>query len=609
MVYVFDVEVYPAFFSIVLLSIDQKKKHVLYMYKNHNDIDHIHKLFMNKDNWFVGFNSSDYDDLIMEMILLSYNRYSKIPCSQTTNEIFKYSSKIINSDNYKYTKGLFNSFDLMRVAAIFKSLKMVGVDLKHNKIQDLPYPFNHDVQDDEVQSILDYMVNDGEITLKLYNDQKKKIILRQQLSQKYGQNLMNYPDSGIANRILERDYESFSGIPSNIFKNKNTQRDLVYFKDCIADNVSFESDYLKSFLEKIKNDSADKDTKIEYNVRIGHTVYDIKKGGIHSNRDPEIFVSDDKYIIKDCDVTSFYPYIMILLQIIPSHLHKSFISLMQSYVNVRVKAKKDGDKTAADGLKIVVNSIFGKMGSDVHWLYDLEAMYKVTLNGQLYLLMLIEKLELSGIKVFYANTDGITAKVPVDKIDKYNSICKDWEKYTGFQLEFEEYKKCLIRDCNNYLWLPVTGEPKYKGFFDINRHEDVAKGYDKPVIPLAISKWFIEDEPIEKSIFEHDDILDFCMAQKPGEKFNIFFDQIIDGKLTTKRQQKTNRYYVGKKGGALYKDDGNRKTSLVAKEPVHIINDVSDLNAKNYPIKYSYYIKEANKIIRLFNNNQTDLFL
>lgn len=609
MVYVYDVEVFSNFFSIVLLSIDQKEKHVLYMYNNHNDIHHIHRLFTDKKNWFVGFNSSDYDDLIMEMILLSYDRYSKISCNQTTSEIFEYSKRIINSDKRKYTKGLFNSFDLMRVAAIFKSLKMVGVDLKHNRIQDLPYPFDHEVQDNEVQTILDYMVNDGEITLKLYNDQKKKIVLRQQLSKKYGQNLMNYPDSGIANRILERDYESFSGIPYHIFKDKNTQRDIVHFKDCIADNVLFESEYLNNFLEKIKNDSADKDTKIEYNVRIGSTIYDIKKGGIHSNRDPEIFESDDKYIIKDCDVTSFYPYIMILLQIIPAHLHQSFISLLQSYVDVRVKAKKDGDKTAADGLKIVVNSIFGKMGSEVHWLYDLEAMYKVTLNGQLYLLMLIEQLELAEMKVFYANTDGITAKVPIDKVDEYHTICREWQEYTGFTLEFEDYKKCLIRDVNNYIWIPIKGDMKTKGFFDHKRHFDVAKGYDKPIVSKAIFKWFTEDETVEKIIFEHDDILDFCMAQKPGEKFDIFFDQISDGKLVTKRQQKTNRYYVGKKGGALYKDDGNRKTSLVAGEPVHIINDVSDLNAKNYPIKYSYYIKEANKIIRLFNNSQADLFL
>ena len=607
MVYVYDVEIFKNFFSIVLISNDESEKHVYYIYKDHNDIDAIHNLFTEKTNWFVGYNNSGYDDLIIEHILSCYERYSKIGSDQITKELFEYSSDIINDDRNRYSKGLFNSFDLMRVANLYKTLKLVGVNLKHNRIQDLPFPFNHDVQDYEVDEILDYMVNDGEITLKLYNDKRDEIKLRQKLSKKYSQNLMNYPDSGIANRILERDYEQFSGLPQRVFKNINTKREIVHFKDCISDKVEFKTKPLQSLLNAMKEDSADKDRKIEYSVLVGKTVYDIKKGGIHSVRQPEIFKSDDDEVLIDFDITSYYPNIMLKYGICPEHTHQSFLSLLQGYVDTRIKAKREGDKVASDGLKIVVNSIYGKMGNEHHWLYDLEAMYKVTLNGQLFLLMLIEDLELNGIPVHYANTDGAQARVKNN--DEFSEICYNWMDNTGFNLEFEHYKKCLIRDVNNFLWVPFEGKPKYKGFFDVNRYKDVTKGYDKPVIPLSISKWFMEDVPIEYTIFEHKDVLDFCMAQKASDQFDIFYDYIDDGKLITTSQQKTNRYYVGKKGGNLYKESDKSKISLVAKQPVHILNDVENRNAKDYPIKYSYYIQEARKIVNLFNNNHGDLFL
>jgi len=357
MVYVYDVEIFPNFFSIVLWDIKGEEKLEYYIYKDHNDIDDICDLFNQKGYWFVGFNSTGYDDVIMESILSSEKRYRHISSKQITSEIFECSKEIIESDKTYYTKNLFNSFDLMRVGNINKSLKLVGVNLKHDKIQDLPFEFDHVVQDNEVEDILSYNHNDVEITYKLYHDLRDEIKLRQDLTKKYGQNLMDYPDSGIANRILENDYEEFSGLSRRAFKRTNTHRDIVHFKDCIHDKVYFHSDNLKSFLFNLKEEKADKSTKIEYSVLVGSTRYDILKGGIHSNMPPSIETSKDGVQIKDADVTSYYPYIMLNYDIKPEHLHDCFLSLLRSYVDTRVKAKKEGDKVASDGLKIVINSI------------------------------------------------------------------------------------------------------------------------------------------------------------------------------------------------------------------------------------------------------------
>ena len=62
-------------------------------------------------------------------------------------------------------------------------------------------------------------------------------------------------------------------------------------------------------------------------------------------------------------------------------------------------------------LKIVINSVYGKLGFENGNLYDRLAVLKTTINGQLMMLMLVEELELHNIHVLSANTDGIVIKL------------------------------------------------------------------------------------------------------------------------------------------------------------------------------------------------------
>ena len=84
------------------------------------------------------------------------------------------------------------------------------------------------------------------------------------------------------------------------------------------------------------------------------------------------------------------------------------------------------NKTAAEALKIVINSIYGKLGSELFFLYDRFAQMQVTINGQLMTMTLVETLELEGIHVVSANTDGIVIKLPVDKEEVFKHITDEW---------------------------------------------------------------------------------------------------------------------------------------------------------------------------------------
>ena len=156
--------------------------------------------------------------------------------------------------------------------------------------------------------------------------------------------------------------------------------------------------------------------------------------------------------------TSYYPYIMWKYHIAPEHIHEATFNKMIGYlIETRVKCKhtknEDGlvikgvdNKIGAEALKIVINSIYGKFGSDLFWLFDNIAKLKVTINGQLMTMTLIEELELNGIHVISANTDGIVIKLPRDKFDVYKDITKRWNEFNRMGADFEEYEEIVSRD-------------------------------------------------------------------------------------------------------------------------------------------------------------------
>jgi len=129
-----------------------------------------------------------------------------------------------------------------------------------------------------------------------------------------------------------------------------------------------------------------------------------------------------------------------------------------------------------------------------------------------------------------------------------------------------------------------------------------------PIVQKAIYNYFINDIPVEKTLNECKDILEFCISQKTGSNFVVEFHEISN--IT--QLQKTNRYYVSTKGGNLVKRDkvSGKIIGINAGETVQILNDYdSSKPFDEYNADISYYKKEAEKIIREIRPIQLDLFL
>lgn len=359
------------------------------------------------------------------------------------------------------------------------------------------------------------------------------------------------------------------------------------------------------------------------NVKINNLEYTVATGGLHSKDIPrelrsklikinDFFtgksiwdnLTDDSYIYVHWDISSFYPSIMDVYGIAPAHLNQGiFVKLVKWLKDTRITAKHSTEETIdgipveilAEALKIVINSIYGKFGFEKGDLYDRLATLKVTINGQLMILMLCEELELNGIEVFSANTDGIVVKLYKSKKILFDKIANTWKELTKLDADSEEFNCYINRDINNYICQELNGKVTFKGDLNPTAYlSDLSKGYDMPIVAEAVYQFFINDIPVLETLQKCNNILAFCKTQNVNKSFNVKF---IKGTGINDIQRNT-RFYVSNSGGTIYKvdTDGNYH-NLCAKQKVTVLNTLDDKPIELRDICYQYYYNECCKII------------
>lgn len=616
--WIYDIETYKNYFGVIFKNVQTKELREFIVYEDRNDIEKLTEFITDHRKWLIGYNNFWFDNQLLKYIVDVIGDVDyifgdfKYSSDEICQMIYNLAIKIITTEygGHKYNLP-FHSIDLMRTGNLLnKSLKLVAVNIKWHKIQDLPIPTTSAIKDHNLQLLHDYNLNDVEITEALYHKLIPQLKLRGEVSKMYNVNVLSEPDSGIANRLLEKIYSELTNKDFKEFRRLRTEREIIHFKNVIFNDIVFHTKELQALLYEIKQHTYYKNQKwFNKSIIFDGVKYQLGIGGLHTDDKGDIFEEDNENYLIDCDISSMYPSIIINQALCPAHLDGAFIQKYKEIRDNRLKAKREGREVEADTMKIVLNSVYGKTKFEHHWLYDPLVALQVTMNGQLYLLMLIEDLVRNKFQVISSNTDGIVTIVPKKRIHEYKIICADWCKYTGLDLEYTNYKKYIRKDVNNYIAVKTDGSIKEKGDFIIEK--PLVKGFDKPIISIALRKYFIEGVPVAHTIREHRDIYDFCIAQKTDKKFVNEFHQLINGRPLVKTMQKSNRYYISTDGGSLYKvDRGEGKIiNYCAGKRITIFNDfVEHSNFDKYNIDYSYYISEAHKIIDQIQNPQLKLF-
>lgn len=636
MQYYFDIEVFPNFFSALFLN-DKMEWREFLLFGDRNDLPELRRFLRQNGLILVGHNSLTYDGIILNAIL----KYPKIK----NDHLYRLSHSLISREydkipgyrELRYPESpSFVNIDTLAITRLNQTrvgLKYAGILLKHPVIQDLPFDPNQNVASSDVPKLLEYNRNDVLLQKRVAEFLQPELEMRKQVGQLFGVNILSANDTEIAKQILEKEYVARSGISSFELRKMSTPRDKISGEQCIGKNIHLTTPELLALQNRLR-----KMVLAEWNyfkfsdrVEVGGIGYDIGIGGLHSrDKDkPGIFESDDQYIIRDCDVNSFYPYIIIFNEYAPAHLDKKlFIEIYSQIVEERRAAKKLADidevtRIKAQGLKIASNSSYGLFGNEFSWLYDPLVRTAVCISGQLHLLDLIEKLFLAGMLPISANTDGIVCKIPRDKEDIYFQVCQDWGNRTGFELEFTDYEQCIRKDVNNYIAITTSGKVKTKGVFDIpltlslpGRKGQVTKfrpllsdGFNFPITKIALYQYFVHGIAPEDTILFETDIHNFCGSQRVGAQFDVILKR-LDGR--EEKQQKITRYFVSHDGGLLVKrykyKEGKQDTALVADGLVQVANTLDSRAILRYNINYDWYTQRVYEIINLIKVRQPEIF-
>ena len=485
-----------------------------------------------------------------------------------------------------------------------------------------------------IEPTMHYNKNDVFIVCEMARLYSDEIKLRYSISNAYEVNVLNSSRSNVADILFTKFYSEFSNLTPKQWQGKKTERHSYPLKKVIFDNIKFKTKPLQDLLEELKKTtlySVGKDA-LNKTIVIGNTKYTLATGGLHSQDPPRVLKSkliecnpstgrsravgeaitdfdwdnytDDSYVYIHADVSSFYPSLMTVYKIAPEHLDTGcFTKLVGWLRDTRVKAKHSEEDIIdgipkdilAQALKIVINSIYGKLGAEFGNLFDRLAVLKVTINGQLFAFMLSEELELNDIPVVSANTDGIVVKVRKDKYSTFQQIYKNWEKYTGLSLDEEFYSAYVDRDINNYFSIELNGKYTYKGDLNPDMYKvDLSKGYNAPIVAKAAIEFLAHNKPVLETLYECKDILDFCKTQNIGRQFHTEF---YKGQ-TKEILQRQIRFYVSMIGGNLFKvSKEGTLNNLCAGYKVNILNTLDDTPIELRNINYSYYADEAYKII------------
>lgn len=465
-----------------------------------------------------------------------------------------------------------------------------------------------------VEPMLYYNKNDVFLCCEMVRQKPDEVKLRYSITNAFGVNVLSSARANIADKLTIKFYSNMSGLSPKQFIKERTERTKLSFKKIIFPHIKFKTPELQKMLSEMMQVTITRTNKDAFSKEIEFygTKYTLATGGIHSQDPPRICRSDDKFVYLHHDYTSYYPSIMISYNIAPKHLDRAtFVKMVDYLKQTRVKCKHTPDseghvmegvpnKIGAEALKIVINSIYGKLGSELFFLYDRFAQMQVTINGQLMTMTLIEELELNGIHVISANTDGIVIKLPRDKFNVYKEITDRWNETNKMGADYEEYQMIISRDINNYVDIQTDGTIEYKGALDPKQYlKELKKGYDAPVVAIAVFEYLVNNVPVMTTLRNHKDILDFCKTQNVGRQFEVVYDVCEKGVITHIHSQRHVRFYVSTKGVIIQKENKTTgaRSNLAGGNTVCILNSLDDLPIEERNINYGYYYNECYKII------------
>lgn len=526
---VYDIEVFKYDWFVIFYDVASNEWSVF-----HNDNQHVRDYVSQPDIVLCGFNSKHYDDYVVRAI-----------CCGADNALVKQINDFIIVEDrpgwehwfLRKNRFRFDSFDLMDDTQMGTSLKHIEAHMGWN-IEETEVDFNIDrpLTQEEIESTIHYCKWDVMATAKLLTLRKGYLEAKMNVGRSKGMPdavalsktnarlTADYLDAVATERFDERDYR----YPDNLDKSLIPSEVLEFF-DRLHDSSIPSKELFNSKL-KIDVDGAE--------AVIGF-------GGIHHARPNYSERSAGKRVIRNFDVASLYPSLMVYNGFTSRNIPSP--KRFEEVYHTRLEAKKNGDKHTANLLKLILNTTYGASLATTNPLYDALMGRSVCITGQLYILELAMRYlkVCKTVRIIQLNTDGIMISIEEDEMPVIYRINDEWQTSKSLILEEDRIRFVVQKDVNNYVMVFDNGKVKTKGAyvtygiagagaFSINNNHTIVK--------KAVVEYFVNGTPVEDTIYGSDNILEFQIIAKAGGGYKSVYFVPSDFDDWKKQWKKENRY-------------------------------------------------------------------
>lgn len=556
-----------------------------------NDTEQLRKFYeLHKNDIWVGFNSRSYDQYILKGVLLGLD-----PKEINDHIIVKHKG------GWEYSS-LFNKIQLYNYDIMtdknrgLKQLEaFMGNDIRETTVS---FDIDRKLTDKEIEEVIFYCNHDVEQTMYVFINRKEEFESQMSLIKTFNLPL----------KYISKTKAQLSAI---ILETERVHNRKDEFNITLVDSIRLSKhidiyNWYKNTRGTLLNDTEllnslykDETKKRKWyksnqlNVDIMGVPHTFAWGGLHGARTNYI----GEGIFINSDVTSFYPSLMIEYDFLSRNVRH--VEKFKEIYDIRVDLKKQGKKKEQQPYKIVLNGTYGASKDKYNNLYDPLQANNVCINGQLMLLDLIEHVEtkLPGTILIQSNTDGVMFKLPNEEsIKLYEDIANEWSERSRMGLEHDLIERVVQKDVNNYIIVKKGGKIKSKGAYvkELNNLDN-----DLPIVNKSLMDYFIKNTPVEETINNCDELIQFQMVVKASSKYKyaLHGDEIINEKISRVFASRSRRDY----GIFKLKNDKN-KPDKMAGTPENAFIENGDIKGLRVPRKLDkqWYINVANKRIKDF---------
>jgi len=629
----YDLESYPNVFSAVIVHATSGTEWIFEVSDRVNQsrqlLNFIRTMGQHPGNRMVGYNNIGYDYPLLHALL----RHD----SFTAADAYQISMGIIETPwNDRFRNNVWASDMIVPQVDLFKihhfdnmvrltSLKQIEIALQLPHVADLPFPPGTVLTPDQIPQLLGYNRHDVAATLQFYRQSASALAFRDEMSAALDQDLTNASDSSIGSKVfISRLNAAQPGICGKSGSWRQTPRARIPLADCIFPYVQFQTPEFNRVLDYLRGKVITK-TKGAFDdltATCHGLTFVFGTGGIHGAQDGTTWRSTPARVVQGRDVRSYYPNLAIANRVYPAHLSDVFCDIYQDVYEQRISLPKSDPRNKA--LKLALNATYGNSNSAFSPFYDPQYTMTITINGQLLLCILAERLAaIPSLELIQVNTDGVEYIVDRDRVAECDAVSAEWERLTGLELESDDYQRFHQANVNNYLCVDARGGVKCKGAFEYQHGLGYGDGWHKnqscKIVAMAAEAYLVRGVAVADTVAACDNAFHFmhtlkvqrndrvmlggdlsdyeCQWTPPDAKGRPVKRKMHSGGVA---QQRTGRYYVTAQGGAqlwkimkpLPKLPMHDRPQAIAKgETVLMCNDLYDFDWAL--LDRDYYVRAA----------------